>query len=353
MYMSNLVLSEESSSAVTRSRAAVRRRGNVGKSTVRRVSDEEFKVAQIGEHETVVSKNYNVKQLKEMCRWHKLKVSGTKGELLRRLYEYLRQSLYARRIQRAWRVRLCRLCNKLRGAGYMKRDNCVNETDFFSMEKLSDVAPGQFISYTCPHDGKVYGFDIESLYKLLAKGGVCNPYTREPFPATMNRDVNRLIRLSAVAGQRIHFSAPEEDQLSPEKRLELGVVGLFQSIDALGNITNHTWFWDLGRVQLIRFIRELADIWGYRAQLQDAVKREICPPDGNPFRGVDLPGLPTRSHGGLRRTALGIMEGMVKRGTNPGARSLGANYVLCALTLVSTGAANALPWLYDAVVSTQ
>ena len=108
--MSNLVLSEESSSAVTRSRAAVRRRrGNVGKSTVRRVSDEEFKVAQIGEHETVVSKNYNVKQLKEMCRWHKLKVSGTKGELLRRLYEYLRQSLYARRIQRAWRVRLCRL----------------------------------------------------------------------------------------------------------------------------------------------------------------------------------------------------------------------------------------------------
>lgn len=350
MYMNNLILSEESS--VTRGRATERREGSVVKNGRRRVSDEEFRIAQIGEHETVVSKNYNVRQLKDMCRWHKLKISGTKGELLRRLYEYLRQSLYALRIQRAWRVRLCRLCNKLRGAGYLKRENCVNETDFFSMEKLSEVAPRQFVSYTCPHDRKVYGFDIESLYKLLAKGGVCNPYTREPFPITMNRDINRLIRLSAVTGQRIYFSPPEEDQLTPEKRLELGVVGLFQSIDALGNITNHLWFWNLGRVQLIRFIRELADIWGYRAQLQDAVKREICPPDGNPFRGVDLPGLPTRSHCGLRRIALEIMEAIVKRGVNSGAKSLGANYVLCALTLVSSEAANALPWLYDAVVST-
>lgn len=342
MYMSNMILSEESSLVVTRCRAAVGR-----------VSDEEFRIVQIGEHETIVSKNYNVRQLKDMCRWHKLKISGTKGELLTRLYEYLRQSLYARRIQRAWRVRLCRLCNNLRGAGYLQREVCVNETDFFSMEKLSELPPLQFMSYTCPHDRKVYGFDIESLYKLLAKGGLCNPYTREPLPTRMNRDVNRLIRLSAITGQRIYFSPPEEDQLSPEKRIELGVIGLFQSIDALGNITNHLWFWDLGRVQLIRFIRELSDIWGYRAQLQDSVKREICPPNGNPFSGLDLPGLPTRSHGGLRRTALKIMEAIVKRGTNYGARSLGANYVLCALTLVSSDAANALPWLYDAVVSTQ
>ena len=351
--MSNLVLSEEDSSVVTRSRARERHGGNHRKSTARRVPDDQFKVAQIGEHESVVSNNYNVKQLKEMCRWHKLKVSGTKGELLRRLYEYLQQSLYARRIQRAWRTRLCTLCNKLRGAGYLRRDMCVNETDFFSMEKLSEVPPRQFVSYTCPHDGKVYGFDIDSLYKLLAKGGVCNPYTREPFPSTMNRDINRLIRLSSVTGQRMSFSPSEEEQLCPEKRLELGVVSLFQSMDALGNITNHAWFWNLGRVQLIRFIRELADIWGYRAQLHETVKREICPPEGNPFRGVDLPGLPTRSQWSLRRVALGVMEAMVKRGTNDGARSLGANYVLCALTLVSSEAANALPWLYEAVVSTQ
>ena len=223
---------------------------------------------------------------------------------------------------------------------------------FFLWRNYPEVAPRQFVSYTCPHDRKVYGFDIESLYKLLAKGGVCNPYTREPFPITMNRDINRLIRLSAVTGQRIYFSPPEEEQLSPEKRTELGVVGLFQSIDALGNITNHLWFWELGRVQLIRFIRELADIWGYRAQLQESVKREICPPNGNPFQGVDLPGLPTRSHSGLRRIALEIMEAMVKRGTNTGARSLGANYVMCALTLVSSEAAQCIALVVRCRVST-
>ena len=58
--MSNLILSDDSSLAVTRSRAAVRR----GRSGGRRILDEEFRVAQIGEHETVVSRKYNVKQLK-------------------------------------------------------------------------------------------------------------------------------------------------------------------------------------------------------------------------------------------------------------------------------------------------
>ena len=337
------------SDSMMRNKGKTRNKKRIG----RKVSDKDFVVARIGEHETIVTNNYNVKQLKEMCRWHKLKVSGTKGEIHRRLYEYLQHSLYARRIQRAWRGRLCVMCNKLRGPGYLRREICVNETDFFSMDKLTDVPPTQFVSYVCPHDGKVYGFDIESLYKLLSKGGVCNPYTRKPFPETINRDINHLIRLSFATGAQIHFSSSDEDELTPEKRLELGVVSLFQSIDALGNITNHTWFWCLGRVQLIRFIRELADIWGYRAQLHDTVKREICPPNGNPFRGIDLPALPTRSQSGLRKIALEVMEALVKRGTNTGAKSLGANYVLCALTLVSSEAATALPWLYDAVVSVQ
>ena len=352
--MSNVVVFDKIYPVVTRSKIKTSRRGNKKNSTSMRVEEDNFKILQIGDHESVMTNNYNVKQLKDMCRAHKLKVGGTKGELTRRLYTYLRESLYIRCIQRAWRNSLTMICIKLRGPGYKKRELCVNETDFFSMDSIKNILPQQFISYTCPYDNKVYGFDINSMYQLLAKGGQTNPYTRKQLPSSVTRNINRLIRLSALTGQKINFDVEDSENINPTKRLELATISLFQNIDALGNITNHLWFWSLERHQLLRFIRELADIWGYRAQLQDSMKREICPPDGNPFRGIDLP---TTTNGlqlnYVRQVILEVMENIVKRGTNPGARSLGANYVLCALTLVSTEAASALPWLYDAVALIQ
>ena len=43
------------------------------------------------------------------------------------------------------------------------------------------------------------------------------------------------------------------------------------------------------------------------------------------------------------------MECMISRGINNASKSLGANYILCALTLVNTDAAENLPWLYQSV----
>ena len=59
--------------------------------------------------------------------------------------------------------------------------------------------------------------------------------------------------------------------------------------------------------------------------------------------------LPNYSLETLKRNALTIIEHLVRRGVNENSRALGANYVLCALTLVSSGAANSLPWLYQSV----
>ena len=96
-------------------------------------------------------------------------------------------------------------------------------------------------------------------------------------------------------------------------------------------------------------MRELGDIWGYRAQLSDTVKREICPPIGDPFRTINIHTLPNHTIEGLKKMALTTMESLVRRGVNESSRALGANYVLCALTLVNNDAANALPWLYQSV----
>ena len=217
------------------------------------------------------------------------------------------------------------------------------------MEDLADVPASAFVSYQCPVDGKVYGFDIGSLERLLDEQGTCNPYTREPLPRGLAGDLTRLRRLLSATGDTSPVGPAAPGVVSPEKALEFAAIAVFHSIDALGNISNYDWFWSLRRVQLIRFIRELADIWVYRAQLPTSIKRQVCPPDGNPFAGTGMQLLPALDIHDLRRSGLGVMSRMVTKGVDESARSLGANYVLCALTLVSPPAASAFPWLYDAV----
>ena len=51
----------------------------------------------------------------------------------------------------------------------------------------------------------------------------------------------------------------------------------------------------------------------------------------------------------IREYILNILEKLVLSGIDKDSKCLGAYYVLGALTLVSTDAAHALPWLYQAL----
>ena len=126
---------------------------------------------------------------------------------------------------------------------------------------------------------------------------------------------------------------------------------MFQNIDALGNYSNAEWFLSLNRNLLIKFVRELVDIWSYRAPLTIETKRAICPPNGNPFsRMPNYHILQTLENlDDVRKIILVIMEKFVVTGIDKDNKCLGAYYILGALTLVNTDAALALPWLYQAV----
>ena len=72
-------------------------------------------------------------------------------------------------------------------------------------------------------------------------------------------------------------------ELTDEKKHELEVISVFQKIDNLNHITNPNWFLFLNKFRLVRFYRELIDIWRYRLQIEGQVKRNIIPPHGKPF----------------------------------------------------------------------
>jgi hypothetical protein len=312
--------------------------------------------------------NYTLIELKEICRFYKQKLTGKKEQLAENLYNYLYTSKYAIIIQKKWRTYFINVYNKLRGPARMKRTLCVNETDFYTMEPLQNISYLQFFSY-CDEDKRkknnvVYGFDILSLFMLMKNEYgqtdeelLKNPYTREPFPDKIKEALFKLIKVSKRFHDQI-ISKVEEPKPAPimpminvRENIITRSTDLFNDINDLGNYTLPSWFLNLGHTQMIRFIHEIYDIWTYRANLSDSVKREICPPYGNPFMTTILATqmLSTFPVDSLKLLILDVMEQFVGEGINRDSRYLGTNLILCALTLVSPEAAEAMPWLYESV----
>jgi hypothetical protein len=269
-----------------------------------------------------------------------------------RVHTHLIQSHFIKRIQRALRRSFVKQHTRVSGPAYNDRSLCVNDTDFYSMEPMHDIPRNQFISFK-DDAGMVYGFDIMSLYTYydneLHKGHhvPSNPYNRMQFPVTLRRQMHRKIRLTDILGVPCKIEEEPEPVVSMQERDDQILFAAFQQINSHGHYADSAWFSELSLVQIMRFMRELADIWNYRAQIMPQLKLEICPPNGDPFRYVDLRGIHPDM---IKHYGIQIVNTFVTSGVNRDSQSLGAYYVLSALTLVSQHAQAAMPWLYESVV---
>lgn len=324
----------------------------------KKITDDEFRMLSMDAYEQLKEVNYKVSQLKEICKFYKLKKSGNKNELITEIYNYLKYSLYAIKIQKIVRGNLLRKYITLAGPAIKlnNRKLCVNDTDFATLEPLNEIHYNQFFSFS-DEEGTIYGCDVTSFYELLYKKNnydihgkkpPFNPYNRRHIEPCILSNFSLYLRLARV--NRIEqTTAIEEEVIDPSKQLEMKILELFQYINELGNYADSSWFSSLSRHMTILFIREVYDIWHYRAQLSHDTMRTIVPPHGNPFIGMNLQLAQTQSDEFVRKQAIKIIEYLVKSGHTTDNRSLGAYYVLAALTLVSEEARNALPWLFQSV----
>jgi cytochrome oxidase Cu insertion factor (SCO1/SenC/PrrC family) len=300
----------------------------------------------------ITNYNYNVSQLKIIAKNYKLKISGNKNELVSRIFTFLYLSSYIIKIQKVFRGHIVKKYIGLHGPAATKRNLCTNSTDFVSMEPLEEIKFNQFLSYK-DEDGFIYGFDITSLFNLFSKNGNINnnPYNRNKIPDTILKNIKTLLRLSKILKITIVLDLEDETpSISEEKVVELRALSLFQNIDSLGNYSNCNWFLSLNRNQIIKFVRELADIWSYRAQLSVETKRAICPPNGDPFRNLNMSLIHiSQNFNIVRKIVLEVLEKLVNTGVDKDSKSLGAYYVLGALTLVNQDAATSLPWLFQSL----
>ena len=165
------------------------------------------------------------------------------------------------------------------------------------------------------------------------------------------KDITSIVKLGKLFNELPNMKLENNiELLSKEKQIELRAINIFQKIDDCGFITDAKWYLNLSRFQLKKFIRELVDIWQYRAQISNDIKRKINPQHGDPFFTVNMSVLLHKCFEVLQKRILDVIEIFITKGEDQDARSLGTYYVLGALTTVSRDAAISLPWLYESFV---
>ena len=331
------------------------------------ITQSAFNIPNIKEFNKLLTINYKVSELKIIQKHYNLKCNGNKDHLKNYLYNYLFYSYNTTIIQKYARALLVKQYIKFHGPAFYKRNICSNDVDFCTLDELTAIPYNQFISFK-DDNNHIYGFDIISLYTLFKNGllskkitnnittdsfiDIENPFTKQKFNANVIKQLINYINSSRILKIIINLEYDELVAVTDVKQLEMKILTLFQKIDSLGNYTNIKWFLELDKKQLIRFARELMDIWNYRANLTYEVKREIVPQRSDPFydRTINVNMLGQHSFIQIRKYCITIIDILINSGMNTNACSLGSYYVLCALTIVSHDAAQAMPWLYEATI---
>jgi SAP domain len=319
-------------------------------------------------------------QLKSIAKKNKLPVSGTKPILISRVEKFFIESKSSSLIQKIFRGYLVRNSFITRGPAFKDVKKCVNDTDFITLDPLNEIPFFDFYSYQ-DSAGFIYGFSVSSLISLLAqKGTIINPYNREKIDMKNMKQVislHRIKKLLFSTFQREHSNLPIENTVQTtnlllqrmssnvntlnreliermreiqQKPLVIRVQELFMEIDQLGNYTQAAWFDNLSTGDYLRFYRYLSDIWNYRGQLSNEMKRNICSLT-DPFRNNYLLRNATMlEHEQMKKICLNVMEHMIYTGIDIEYRKLGALHALSVLTIVSLPARQNMMWLYESLV---
>lgn len=301
----------------------------------------------------IITYKYTIKELKEVLQRMKLpKCKETKRE---NICEFITNIMYLSynivKIQKIWRNYFIRQFNKTLGPSYRNFKLSNNMDDFLTTDHICDIDYYYFFSYR-DKDGFIYTFHIVSIDSLIKKNSPKNPYNRNHFDEELLSIIRRRVKYNKILKKTEQFIEYTPRASTIKDR----VNGIFHHMDQLGNYTSSRWLLDLNTQQIYRFIFELYEIWNFRAQLTHQVKEMICPPRGNPFASLPRNFIANYnnqrfiySNNLLLQSCVRIMEVLAYSAHTDENKKLGVLYILSALTLVSSEARNALPWLYASV----
>jgi hypothetical protein len=297
-------------------------------------------------------------ELKQYAKDLNIRVSGNKGDVKQRIEDQIKKEVSSVKIQKTFRRHLVINWIKLKGT----RENCVNETDFYTLEPLNEIPYLYFIKYVDTTHNVNYGFDIKSLCTMATKNKKFeNPYNRENMKVPFGTKMVKVVKLTNIlfpgndlfkdigssnlfaensvpqTREQAFFARYEALQQTP---LEQRITGLFIHIDSLGNYSNRQWLSNLNEDRLYYLILKINQLWH---RIPHALRNRICPyisPFSPEVFGAGQVNLTVSM-------VVKMAEILVYSGLDDEHKQLGAMYFLSGLTLVSLNARTQLPWLYE------
>ena len=298
-------------------------------------------------------------ELKQYAKDLNIRVSGNKGDVKDRIEQQIKKEVNSVTIQKTFRRHLVLNWMKLKGT----RENCVNETDFYTMEPLNEIPYLNFIKYVDTTHNVNYGFDIKSLCTLATKNKKFeNPYNRENMKVPFGTKMIKVVKLTNIlfpgndlfkeigtvqessnlfveqqTREQVFFARYEGLQQMP---LNQRITDLFIHIDSLGNYSNREWLSNLNEDRLYYLILKINQLWH---RIPHSLRNRICPyisPFSPEVFGTGQVNLTVSM-------VVKMAEILVYSGLDDEHKQLGAMYFLSGLTLVSLNARTQLPWLYE------
>lgn len=235
--------------------------------------------------------------------------------------------------------------NKIKGINYYiyNNKNIVNETDFYTCDNIKNIKYDYIFLYK-DIDNYIYAFDIRSVH-LLIKNNNKNPYNRNEIPLYVINNINILNNYLYKNNLIENF---EVINLNSEQLLRQKCLEIFQKIDKY-YYTNINWFLNLNIINLKIFYNTLEDIWNWRAQLSNQTKFNIIQ-NNIIFRYINyINNITNINIKKIQQIILDDINILVSNGVSNEDKSLGALYVLVALSSVSNECSTSMPWLLQAL----
>ena len=238
-----------------------------------------------------------------------------------------------------------RIQSIFRGWDMRRRSKPNNIEDCGTLENLLEIPIEYYIQYQDPNDNLWYGFDIRTMESIMASNHPVNPYNTKDLKSNEKLMANYTHKKSFLLENNRKLSH-DSPKLTESQRFSQFVVRVFQKFDVLGQYTDTEWFTTLSIEQLKQFYHLANDMFDYRAQLTDEMKKNIVK-NGLIFHNFKstLSKFKNVHIRILQVEILREMERVVDEGVDKEFKILGMNLILSALVEVSHRASLALPHL--------
>ena len=251
----------------------------------------------------------------------------------------------AKSVQAFWRRQAPLKRYRVQGPAANCWEVSTNDTELYTLGPISTIPPIYRMSFADERK-MIWLFDIRTLVHSMATGFPSqNPYTRDEFTANTKDRIHA--RIAWLRSRKYHILHINTDVLTADQIWNQAVLDIFLQIEALGYYVSCDWYHQLTTVDHCNFYKKLYDLWEYRLGLTRAEKEKIIPSAHAPFPYE--PGSLKKTKGWWDKKNLLLIKSFITLGQGKEQKKLGAMYVLMALVQVNRSAAQALPWIAEAI----